>query len=74
MVACPVIAPGGWLLVMGGEFGRLGRCQQFLSHAAILHLPPDFVHGIDCRDLPGFPDHRLSSITIMSDSKKLLYF
>ena len=37
-VACPVVAPGGWLSVMGGEFGRLGRGLPFFSHRTILCL------------------------------------
>jgi len=26
VIACRVVAPSGWLSVMGGEFGRFGRC------------------------------------------------
>ena len=36
VIACRVVAPGGWLSVMGKEFGRFGRSQPFFNHAQIL--------------------------------------
>jgi hypothetical protein len=34
--ACWFVAPGGWLLVMGEGFGRLGRRQPLFNHGQIL--------------------------------------
>ncbi|UCC54587.1 MAG: hypothetical protein JSV68_11590, partial [Anaerolineaceae bacterium] len=62
-IVCSGLAPSGWLSVVGGEIGRLGRCQLFFSYSLI---PYPLCDGSTNRSQHATDEMRLSDFRILS--------